>query len=114
MEPLTTIKGCSKDKKIMSSLAYRVSKASQSIVKLHVCENLLVEKLVNTSIKDGAHRYEFSQEDTGCRAWVSQHLGLLLSKGVITSNEEVEEAKKALNIQAPKGYTYEMDYRSNY
>lgn len=50
MEPLTTIKSCLKAKMTISSLDYRVSKASQSIAKLHVCENFLVEEVVNTLI----------------------------------------------------------------
>lgn len=42
------IKSCSKAKMTISYLDYRVSKASQSIAKLHVCENFLVEEAVNT------------------------------------------------------------------
>lgn len=39
---------------------------------------------------------------------------LLLSRGIITSNEEVANAKEALLTQAPKGYTYEMDHGGYY
>lgn len=109
MVPSTTIKGGSKANMIISLLNHNSSKSSQIISKLQVQENLLVKEVVNTLIDAGVHRYEFNEKGTGCRAWVSAQLDLLFSKGVITSSEEVAEARKALTTQAPKGYTYEMD-----
>ncbi len=69
----------------------------------------MVTEVIDTLISGGAHRYEFKQNGTGCRPWVSTQLDLLLSKGIIISNEKVAEVKGALPTQAPKGYTYKMD-----
>lgn len=99
---------------IISSLTYQASKDAQIISKLQVRENLFVKDVVDTLIDEGAHRYEFDKGSTGCRAWVSTQMELLLSRGIITSNEEVANAKEALLTQAPKGYTYEMDHGGYY
>lgn len=55
---------------------------------------------MDTLIEDGAHRFEFNREGTGCRAWVSQQLDLLLNEGVVTVKEEVEKVKEALFYEA--------------
>lgn len=113
-KPSTTIKGGSKGILIISSLDRQTSPAARCILKMQVRQNLLVEHVVDTLIEDGAHRFEFNREGTGCRAWVSQQLDLLLSKGVVTVKEEVEKVKEALVIQAPKGYHYPLTYGGYY
>ena len=66
-------------------------------------------EVVDTLVGGGAHRYEFNREGTRCRAWFSTQLDLLLSIGIIISNEKVAEVKGVLTTQGPKGYTYKMD-----
>lgn len=105
----TTIEGGSKANMVISSLMYQSSKELLIVSKLQVRGNLIVKGLVDTLVGSGAHRYEFNREGTGCRAWVSTQLDLLLSRGIIISNKEVTEVKSALTIQAPKGYTYKME-----
>lgn len=55
----------------------------------------MVTEVIDTLISGGAHRYEFKQNGTGCRAWVSTQLDLLLSRRIIISNEKVAEVKGA-------------------
>lgn len=101
MVPSTIIQGGSKANMIISSLAYKSSKSSIIISKLQVRGNLIVREVIETLVSGGAHRYEFNQNGTGCRAWVSTQLDLLLSRGIILSNKEVAEVKGALITQAP-------------
>lgn len=69
---------------------------------------------MNTLIEEGAHRFEFNREGTGCRAWVSKQVDLLLSNGAVTVKGEVENVKEALVIQAPKSYHYPSAYGGYY
>lgn len=53
MEPSTATEGGSKANMVISSLDYRASRASQSIVKMRYRDYLLVEEVVNTLIEAG-------------------------------------------------------------
>lgn len=78
------------------------------VSKLQVRGNLILGDVIETLVSGGAHRYEFNQSGTGCRAWVSTQLDLLLSRGIIISPNEVAGVKGALTTQVPKGYTYQL------
>lgn len=90
---------------VISLLGYKTSKDSMIVSKLQVRGNLTFGDVIETLVSEGAYRYEFNQIGTGCRAWVSTQLDLLLSRGIIISPNEVAGVKGDLTTQAPKGCT---------
>ncbi|KAL4788812.1 hypothetical protein BDV19DRAFT_383607 [Aspergillus venezuelensis] len=73
-----------------------------------------LEFLPSLKHDNGRYKYEFNEEGTGCRYWVTGTLNLLFEKGVLGGQKQVEEVKEAIKMLWPEKTFLELNLGAYY
>ncbi|RDW72411.1 uncharacterized protein DSM5745_07583 [Aspergillus mulundensis] len=112
--PSTITSGGSKGNLVVSQLTYKFSPDSTKIVRLDVRDGLTVKHFVELLESEKRHLFEFNELGQGCRFWVDDQLTLFSEKGLLTNQNQVEEARASILTQYPDEKQYPLVVGSYY
>ncbi|KAL4950331.1 hypothetical protein BDW69DRAFT_172416 [Aspergillus filifer] len=72
-------------------------------------DSLTVGDVITILVENGRHKYEFNEQGTGRRYWITGTSDLLFEKGVLGGQKQVDEVKGTIKILWPERTFLELD-----
>lgn len=106
--PSTALHDGSKGNIIISALSCIYPSSATKTIRLSVCANLTVGRVVDLLIQSGRDKYEFDSEGRGCRMWTTDQVNLLEKQQMITNSAQAAETRNAILTQYPSETPYPL------